>query len=138
MDRMDRLDDFMPTSIGNADRKTSDLYGIREIADMLGISLRAIRFYEQKGLVAPGRDGRYRVYRESEIERLRFIQEYRRAGFSLMEIRTLIRKLNKTPGDDRKELLVKTYLDKRLSDIKEEKEILKEQEAAALRMAHAA
>ncbi len=63
-----------------------DLYGIGELADELGISQRAVRFYETKGLLKPRRVGANRVYDRRDRARLKLILRGKRLGFSLQEI----------------------------------------------------
>jgi DNA-binding transcriptional MerR regulator len=65
---------------------------IREVARQFGITLRALRFYEAKRLIAPQRQGATRLYRRSDRERLTLILAGRRLGFTLAEIRDLLGK----------------------------------------------
>jgi DNA-binding transcriptional MerR regulator len=63
------------------------------VADQVGLTTRAIRYYEEQGLLEPaGRsEGAYRLYDQSDVERLRFIRGLRDdAGFSLVHIRQLL------------------------------------------------
>ena len=64
----------------------SELYGIGELAEELGISQRAVRFYETKGLLKPRRVGANRVYDRRDRARLLLILRGKRLGFSLQEI----------------------------------------------------
>ena len=66
---------------------------IQEVATETGLTTRAIRYYEELGLLEPaGRsDGAYRLFDGSDLERLRFIKELRDdAGFSLLQIGQLL------------------------------------------------
>ena len=63
-----------------------DLQGIQEVADMLGVTPRTLRFYEDKGLIEPCRIGTTRVYRRREIARMQLILRGKRLGFSLTDI----------------------------------------------------
>ena len=66
---------------------------IQDVAAELGMTTRAIRYYEELGLLAPaGRSGgAYRLYDADDVERLRFIKGLRDdAGFSLTEIGQLL------------------------------------------------
>jgi len=63
------------------------LYSISELADELGITARAIRFYESKGLLSPQRAGANRVYDYRDRARLLIILRGKRLGFSLALIR---------------------------------------------------
>ena len=62
------------------------LRGIQQLADELGITTRAIRFYEDKGLIEPQRIGTTRVYTRREVARMQLILRGKRLGFSLREI----------------------------------------------------
>ena len=68
----------------------SDTYGIAELAREFDVTTRTIRFYEDKGLLAPLRKGQRRVYAPRDRVRLRLIMRGKRLGFSLDEIRELI------------------------------------------------
>ena len=62
------------------------LYGIAELANEFGITARAIRFYEAKGLLAPPRVNGGRVYTRRERARLKLLLRAKSIGFSLAEI----------------------------------------------------
>ena len=69
------------------------LLRIQEVAADTGLTPRAIRYYEELGLLAPAArsDGAYRLYDAEDLERLRFIRGLRDdAGFSLAEIGQLL------------------------------------------------
>lgn len=59
------------------------LFSITELADELGVTPRAIRFYESKGLLEPQRAGAHRVYSHRDRARLQIILRGKRLGFSL-------------------------------------------------------
>lgn len=63
------------------------LYTITELARELGITPRAIRFYEDKGLILPARAGTTRVYAARDRARLILILRSKRLGFSLRDIK---------------------------------------------------
>jgi DNA-binding transcriptional MerR regulator len=71
------------------------LLTIRHVCEELGVTSRALRFYETWGLVAPGRKSRQRFYRLTDVERLRAILKLKSLGLSLREIRELLQ----SPGD---------------------------------------
>ena len=64
-------------------------FSITELAKEFKVSNRAIRFYEDEGLLAPTRDGRSRVYNKRDRVRLELILRSKRLGFSLVEIKEL-------------------------------------------------
>jgi DNA-binding transcriptional MerR regulator len=69
---------------------TEETWTIGELARTFGITTRAIRFYEDEGLLQPDRDGQTRIYRPRDRVRLKLILRGKRLGFSLSESRELI------------------------------------------------
>jgi DNA-binding transcriptional MerR regulator len=63
---------------------------ITELAQEFGITTRAIRFYEDCGLITPRREGQRRIYRPRDRVRLKLIMRGKRLGFSIEEIREMI------------------------------------------------
>ena len=66
------------------------LLTITELADQLGVTARAIRFYEDKELISPARAGASRVYTRRELARMQLILRGKRLGFSLREIKQFL------------------------------------------------
>jgi MerR family transcriptional regulator, repressor of the yfmOP operon len=82
-----------PSATTSATPTAAPLLRIQEVAAMLGLTTRTIRYYEELGLLEPaGRSGGdYRQYDDDDVERLRFIKGLRDdAGFSLAEIGQLL------------------------------------------------
>jgi DNA-binding transcriptional MerR regulator len=67
---------------------------IGEVARAFGLTLRTLRFYESKRLIAPARYGKQRLYRRPDRERLALILTGRRLGFTLAEIKELVDRPN--------------------------------------------
>lgn len=65
-------------------------FSISDLAKECGITTRAIRFYEDKGLIAPARDGARRVFSLRDRARLKLVLRGKRLGFTLEEIRELL------------------------------------------------
>lgn len=63
---------------------------IGEVARRFGVTLRALRFYEDRGLLSPEREGTARFYAPDQVERLQLILKGKRLGFTLTEIRELL------------------------------------------------
>lgn len=63
------------------------LYTVTELANELGMTARAIRFYEDKGLITPQRAGTTRVYSARDRARMILILRGKRLGFSLSTIK---------------------------------------------------
>lgn len=68
----------------------SDIHTIGELAQEFGVTLRALRFYENKGLLSPRRQGMARLYSARDRARLSLILKGKRLGFTLGEIRDMI------------------------------------------------
>ncbi|NNC27609.1 MerR family transcriptional regulator, partial [Salinisphaera sp. USBA-960] len=61
-----------------------------EMAETFGVTLRALRFYEEKALLRPERKGARRFYGAREIGRMKVILQAKRIGLTLVEIRDVI------------------------------------------------
>ena len=66
---------------------TGELFGITELCEAFGITLRSIRFYEDKGLLAPRRVNGARVYTRRDRARLALILRSKAIGATLAEIK---------------------------------------------------
>ena len=67
-----------------------DVMTIRQMCEAFDVTPRTLRFYEQKELLSPIRQGTRRLYKRRERARLRLILRGKRFGFSLEEIRQLL------------------------------------------------
>jgi DNA-binding transcriptional MerR regulator len=65
-------------------------FSISELAQEFDVTPRAIRFYEDQGLLAPRRDGQKRIYALRDRTRLKLTLRGKRLGLTLSEIRELI------------------------------------------------
>jgi DNA-binding transcriptional MerR regulator len=73
-------------------------YTIRQLCNEFGVTPRALRFYEDKGLLAPARQGLNRIYAPRDHGRLQLILRGKRVGLSLGEIRDLLDMYNLEDG----------------------------------------
>jgi DNA-binding transcriptional MerR regulator len=73
-----------------AARADSARYTITELAHEFDVTPRAIRFYEDMGLLTPARAGRNRVYTQRDRTRLKLTLRGKRLGLSLQEIKQLV------------------------------------------------
>jgi DNA-binding transcriptional MerR regulator len=89
-------------------------YSIRDLASEFDVTTRTIRFYEEKGLLKPRREGTRRVYSPADRTKLRLILRGKRLGLSLDESAEIILMYG-TPGSNRKQLekLIGKFQDKR-------------------------
>jgi DNA-binding transcriptional MerR regulator len=78
-------------------------YSITDLSREFGLTTRAIRFYEDQGLLAPARVGRNRVYGNRDRVRLKLTLRGKRLGFALSEIRELI-DMYDAAGDEQSQL----------------------------------
>ena len=67
-----------------------DVFSIRDLTKELGVSARTLRFYEEKGLVAPRRNGQERRYSRRDRARLKYVLMGKAVGFSLEEVREML------------------------------------------------
>lgn len=72
------------------DLSDRDSYTISELCEEFGVTARALRFYEDEGLIAPERRGTTRIYSRRDRARLAWILRGKRVGFSLTDIREMI------------------------------------------------
>lgn len=101
-----------------ADKSRS--YSISQLADEFGITTRAIRFYEEKGLLKPERKGQSRIYTSADRVKLILILRGKRLGLSLEESRDIIEMY--APDQDNSQ-----QLQKLIEKIREKREQLKAQ-----------
>lgn len=99
-------------------------YSISELAAEFGVTTRTIRFYEEKGLLNPAREGTRRVYSPADRTRLRLILRGKRLGFSLEESAEIVLMYG-SPGNNRKQLkrLITRFREKTV-DLKRQQEDL--------------
>ncbi len=75
---------------GDSDRPTKQIFTIRDLAREFGVTARTLRFYEEKELLAPERQGQERLYSRRDRARLKLVLMGKRVGFSLEEIRSML------------------------------------------------
>ena len=71
-------------------RADRDHFTITDLSAEFGVTPRALRFYEDEGLIAPERRGLVRIYSHRDRARLAWILRGKRVGFSLADIREMI------------------------------------------------
>lgn len=69
-----------------------DTYYVRAFADLAGVTVRTLHYYDQKGLLKPSRrtSGTHRLYKQRDLLRLQQILTLKELGFTLEEIRELL------------------------------------------------
>ena len=68
------------------DHRDRETYTITDLSEEFGVTARALRFYEDEGLIAPERQGLARIYSRRDRARLAWILRGKRVGLSLSEI----------------------------------------------------
>ena len=115
----------------------STTYSISELANEFDITTRTIRFYEDKGLLAPDRQGSSRVYAPSDRTKLKLILRGKRLGMSLEESRKLIEMYDPAGSNIAQlEALQQQVVERRTllkTQMRELKKMLKELDEAELR-----
>jgi DNA-binding transcriptional MerR regulator len=72
------------------DHRERETYTISDLSEEFDVTARALRFYEDEGLIAPERRGTARIYSHRDRARLAWILRGKRVGFSLGEIKEMI------------------------------------------------
>ena len=105
---------------------TSKTYSISELAKEFDVTTRAIRLYEESGLLAPNREGSRRVYQEKDRVRLRLILRGKRIGFTLAEVKDMFDLYDSKPIDGEKKqiLYLLDIMEQRLETLKLQREEL--------------
>ena len=75
-------------------------FSISELSKSFDVTPRAIRFYEDQGLLSPLREGTRRVYQEKDRVRLRLILRGKRLGFPLSEIKEIFDLYDNEMGEE--------------------------------------
>jgi len=79
------------------------LLTIRDAAQRLNVTPRTLKYYEERGLIAPARsEGRYRLYNEHDLEQFERILRLRALGFSLHGIAQMLTRPLESAGDGRR------------------------------------
>lgn len=77
-------------TIETPDAHNRETYTISDLSEEFDVTARALRFYEDEGLISPERVGLARVYSKRDRARLAWILRGKRVGFSLADIREMI------------------------------------------------
>jgi DNA-binding transcriptional MerR regulator len=74
---------------------SGEVFTSGEVAEISGVSLRQLQWWDEQNVVSPKQDGHRRVYEPHEVVEVSVIAELRRKGFSLQRIRRVVRYLHK-------------------------------------------
>ncbi|MBO6758761.1 MAG: MerR family transcriptional regulator [Roseibium sp.] len=76
--------------LGKVPEDDGQVLAISEMSELFGVTLRTLRFYEEKGLLNPTRRGARRFYATRDISRMRIILQAKKIGLTLAEVRRVI------------------------------------------------
>ena len=90
-------------------RTSMPTYTIRDLAEEFDITTRTLRFYEEKGMLSPHRQGQLRIYNAGDRTRLKLILRGKRLGLDLQESSEIIAMYNPSTNNQQqlKALLAK-------------------------------
>lgn len=111
----------------------SDLRGIQEVANALGITPRTLRFYEDRGLIRPRRVGTMRVYTKREVARMQLILRGKRLGFSLRDIEEFLDLYDADPQHVEQMRALAERVGERIGELEQQRAVL-DQTLAELRV----
>jgi DNA-binding transcriptional MerR regulator len=119
----------------------SPTFSISELAAEFDLTTRAIRFYEDSGLLTPERSGRHRVYSARDRTRLKLTLRGKRLGLTLAEVKELV-DMYESPRDTAPQLTKflavlaahRAQLEQRLNDLHATLDEVRLQEKQALRL----
>jgi DNA-binding transcriptional MerR regulator len=94
---------------------------IGDVARTFGVSLRTLRFYEDKGLVSPTRDGLTRLYSERDIARLKLVMLGRRIGFSLRDVKQIMDLYDPNSGNQRQSRILLEKSERQLARLERQR-----------------
>ncbi len=101
-------------------------YTIGDLAREFGVTLRALRFYEDRGLLSPRRDGTARIYDARDRDRLSVILKGKQLGFTLTEIRAMLAEERASDGPSANLNLTLDQVDDQIRHLKQQKAEIEE------------
>lgn len=105
---------------------SEDYVRIGEMAKKYGVTLRTLRFYEDKGLLNPKREGATRLYTRRDRARLKLILLGRKVGFSLRDVKQMIDLYDPTGTNAKQLRLTLDKSDKQLGRLHKQRQLLDE------------
>jgi DNA-binding transcriptional MerR regulator len=103
---------------------STDLFSVTELAGELGITPRAVRFYETKGLIKPRRAGNTRVYTHRDRARMQLILRGKRLGFTLADIKEYLDMYDVDPSQAKQVQLLLDKVNRRIGELEQQREDL--------------
>lgn len=115
-----------PAANDSATASDARTWTIAQVADEFGVTHRAVRHYEELGLISPERRGTVRVYRRRDRTRLNLILRGKRLGFLLEEIRTIINLYDEPRGQASQLRYVLNQINDRRADLERRRRDIEE------------
>ncbi|TIO06121.1 MerR family DNA-binding transcriptional regulator [Mesorhizobium sp.] len=109
-----------------SDKAGEDLVRIGEMAKKYGVTLRTLRFYEDKGLLNPQRDGSTRLYTRRDKARLKLILLGRKVGFSLRDVKQMMDLYDPTGSNTKQLRLALDKSEKQLARLQKQRALIEE------------
>lgn len=110
----------------NASEADEELSRIGDMAKTFAVSLRTLRFYEDKGLLAPKREGSTRLYTRRDRARMKLIMLGRKVGFSLRDVKQIMDLYDPSGSNLRQMKLALEKSEKQMTRLHEQREQLDE------------
>jgi DNA-binding transcriptional MerR regulator len=101
-----------------------DLVRIGDMAKRYGVTLRTLRFYEDKGLLSPKREGATRLYTRRDRARLKLILLGRKVGFSLRDVKQMIDLYDPTGSNTKQLRLTLDKSEKQLARLNKQRALI--------------
>ena len=117
------FDDGPNPYVGSA---VTDL-SISQMADAFHVTMRTLRFYEEKSLLSPRRVGNRRFYDEASCARLRLILKGKAMGFGLDEVAELVTIVESKRTDGERALQLRSLCERQRAHLVERRKVLDEQ-----------
>ncbi|MFN0263487.1 MerR family transcriptional regulator [Tepidamorphus sp. 3E244] len=105
-------------------------YSIAELSEEFDLTMRTLRFYEEKNLLNPVRRGNRRIYRQHDHDRLSDIVRLKAMGLTISEIQTIVESIVANKPDQARKLAL-AAAERRCEEIDDELAALKEAQQAA-------
>ena len=102
-------------------RRPARTFTIRQLCQEFKCTPRALRFYEDKGLLTPARDGMNRVYSYKDRARLQLILRGKKVGFALEEIKEMLDLYNLRDGQLTQLRIASTKMRERLEALRKQR-----------------
>jgi DNA-binding transcriptional MerR regulator len=101
-------------------------WSIAELAEEFGVTHRTIRFYEDRGLLAPQRLGTRRIYHPRDRVRLDLVLRGKRLGFDLAEVARIVDMYDQEPGEEGQLRYLLEQIERRRTELEQRRRDIEE------------